>query len=96
MSVIKSQKNGLSSVMLSALSCDGGLFMTKGNRVPRKAEVSEAYCVACGCCVKVCPLGAISIYRGIKAVVDQDKCLGCGKCAKECPASVIEIREAAV
>lgn len=70
--------------------------MTSEKRVPRKAEVSEAYCVACGCCAKACPLGAISIYRGIKAVVNQDKCIGCGKCAKGCPASVIEIREAAV
>ena len=81
--------------MLSILSSDGGLFMIRGNRVPRKAEVSEAYCVACGCCVKVCPLGAISIYCGIKAVVDQDKSVGCGKSSKECPASVIEIREVA-
>lgn len=70
--------------------------MANGTRSVRKAEVAEASCVACGCCVKVCPLGAISIDRGIKAVVDRDKCVGCGKCARECPASVIEIREAAV
>lgn len=69
--------------------------MTNTKRVPRKASVSED-CVACGCCVKVCPLGAISIDRGIRAVVDLERCVGCGKCARECPASVIEIREAAV
>lgn len=67
--------------------------MTNGERVPKKAVVSEQDCVACGCCVKVCPLGAISIDRGIKAVVNRDICVGCGKCARECPASVIEIRE---
>lgn len=59
----------------------------------RKALVDQAHCVACGCCVKVCPLGAIQIMHGITAQVNMDKCVGCGKCAKECPASVIVIRE---
>lgn len=59
----------------------------------RKAVVDQKACVACGCCVKVCPVGAIEIWKGIAAQVNQDKCVGCGKCAKECPASVIEIQE---
>ena len=63
-------------------------------RAQRRAAVDERACVACGCCVKVCPLGAIEVYRGVTARVDMAKCVGCGKCAKECPASVIEIREA--
>lgn len=67
--------------------------MEKAKRRLRKAQVSQDECVACGCCVKVCPLNAISIHKGIKAVVDINKCVGCGKCAKECPASVIEIQE---
>ena len=57
--------------------------------------MDEKACVACGCCVKVCPLGAIEVVRGIAARVDWSKCVGCGKCAKECPASVIAVREAA-
>lgn len=59
----------------------------------RKAFVEEASCVACGCCVRVCPMGAITVFKGIMAKVDQGKCVGCRKCAAECPASVIEIRE---
>lgn len=59
----------------------------------RKAFVQQSDCVACGCCVKVCPLGAIQIMNGIMAEVDMTKCVGCGKCAKECPASLIIIRE---
>ena len=59
----------------------------------RKAVVDQKTCVACGCCVKTCPVGAIQIMRGIMAQVNMNKCLGCGKCAKECPASVIQIRE---
>ncbi len=61
-------------------------------RKRRKAFVDKDLCVACGCCVKVCPLSAVSVWHGIRAVIS-DKCVGCGKCAKECPASVIEIRE---
>ena len=59
----------------------------------RKAFVQQSDCVACGCCVKVCPLGAIQIMKGIMAELYMTKCVGCGKCAKECPASVIIIRE---
>ena len=61
-------------------------------RKKRKAFITQEDCVACGCCVKTCPVGAIQIMRGIMAQVNMDKCLGCGKCAKECPASVIQIR----
>ena len=59
----------------------------------RKAILNAALCVACGCCVKVCPRNAISVPHGVSAVIDSTLCVGCGKCAKECPASVIEIRE---
>lgn len=62
-------------------------------RTKRKAFVAQEDCVACGCCVKVCPMGAIQILKGITAQVDPETCVGCSKCAKECPASVIEIRE---
>ena len=62
-------------------------------RKKKKAFVDEKTCVACGCCVKVCPLYAITIRNGITAQVNQKLCVGCGKCAKECPASIIEIRE---
>ena len=62
-------------------------------RKKKKAFVNQADCVACGCCVKICPLGAITIFKGVMADVDLTKCVGCGKCAKECPASIIEIQE---
>lgn len=59
----------------------------------RKAQVDSAVCVACGCCVKVCPMGAIEVVRGVAARVDSGKCVGCGKCVAECPASVIALQE---
>ena len=62
-------------------------------RAKRKAFIDTDSCVACGCCVKACPLGAVSVFRGVAAQVNADRCVGCGKCAKECPASVITVRE---
>lgn len=58
-----------------------------------KIAVVGNECVACGCCVKVCPRDAVSVRKGIMAEVDGEKCVGCGKCAKICPASVITIAE---
>ena len=89
--VMSSRKGGnLSGIMMSIK--DGRVLMS-AIRKKRKAFVAQEDCVACGCCVKVCPLGAIRIVKGIMAQVNMDQCVGCGKCAKECPASVIEIRE---
>ncbi len=65
-------------------------------RKKRRAVVDGSACVACGCCVKVCPLSAIRIWHGVRAEVNGERCVGCGRCAKECPASVIEIQEVPV
>lgn len=54
-------------------------------------------CVACGSCVKACPIRAIKIHKGLYAKPDERKCVGCGNCVKTCPADVIKVlaREAA-
>ena len=57
------------------------------------AVVNPNICVACGACMKACPKGAISIYRGCYAVVDASTCVGCGLCAKTCPAGCITVKE---
>ncbi|HBA68052.1 MAG TPA: 4Fe-4S ferredoxin [Lachnospiraceae bacterium] len=57
----------------------------------KKAAVSIRECVACGCCIKVCPRNAITVPGGIHAVVNKELCVGCGKCVKECPASIISL-----
>lgn len=58
----------------------------------RKAVVDTNLCVACGTCVKECPLQIINIEQGVFAKINFEKCVGCGKCAKACPATVIEIQ----
>ena len=42
-------------------------------RKRRKAIVDEAHCVACGCCVKVCPLRSIEIVQGLTARLSTKK-----------------------
>ena len=68
----------------------------------RRTAKIGADCVACGCCVRVCPLSAIRIWNAITARVDADpqisvvdikRCVGCGKCAAECPATIITLEE---
>ena len=59
----------------------------------KKAIIDENYCVAGGCCAKVCPLQIIHIDQGVIAKINYNKCIGCGKCAKACPASIITIEK---
>jgi len=44
-------------------------------------------CIACGSCMDVCPVGAIS--EGDIYVIDPAKCTDCGTCADECPVEAI-------
>ena len=57
------------------------------------AFIDKNICVACGVCMKACPKGAISIYRGCYAAANEAKCVGCGLCAKACPAGCIMVKE---
>lgn len=59
----------------------------------KKAFVIKENCVACGECMKVCPFGAPSIYKGLYAIIDETKCVGCQLCAKNCPALTIKMKE---
>ncbi|MEM1484238.1 4Fe-4S binding protein [Oscillospiraceae bacterium PP1C4] len=61
------------------------------NQFKKKAVIRTEECVACGSCIKVCPLSAIRIVDGIFAEVDEKLCVGCGKCKTICPACIIEI-----
>ena len=93
--VMKSQSKDLLADIIDQRKEEECRMETK-KRNRRKAWVEESLCVACGCCQKVCPKGAISIWKGVFAKVEEEKCVGCGKCAKECPASVIQMKEVLV
>ena len=57
----------------------------------RYARVDEKQCVACGVCVKECPMNAVSVWKGCYAVINPDICIGCGKCERSCPAGSITV-----
>ena len=42
-------------------------------------------CKACGRCIRVCPVEAITGQKKVAHVIDQDKCITCGACREECP-----------
>ena len=51
-----------------------------------KVDVSK--CDACGSCVDICPVEAITIVDD-HAVIDQDECIECLSCIDECPNEAI-------
>lgn len=60
--------------------------------------VKQAKCTACGACVLVCPVTAITMDaeaggatgRGA-AAIDRATCVGCGECASRCPVKTISM-----
>lgn len=46
-------------------------------------------CTACGTCVKICPVSAVSI-NDYKAKINPNVCIGCMHCDVKCPASAIK------
>jgi RnfABCDGE-type electron transport complex B subunit len=49
-------------------------------------------CIACGLCVKACPVDAIQVVDNL-AVIDYHKCMSCGKCVEVCPMHTIRINQ---
>lgn len=52
-------------------------------------------CMACGMCLEICPVNAISIKSShgyAQCYIDKRVCINCGICLKEadCPAGAIE------
>jgi uncharacterized protein (DUF362 family)/NAD-dependent dihydropyrimidine dehydrogenase PreA subunit len=51
-----------------------------------------ARCVACGLCVKACPVGALSQAKGERPVLNRKLCIQCCCCHEVCPAKAINMR----
>lgn len=52
-------------------------------------KVNPEMCVACGACMNVCPVMAISKAESGKCEIDPAKCIDCGTCAAVCPVGAI-------
>ncbi|MCX5714400.1 MAG: DUF362 domain-containing protein [Candidatus Omnitrophica bacterium] len=55
-----------------------------------KPSVIPKKCSACGCCIAICPVEAVSFKEG-RAFIDQRKCVGCGECLCACKFDAIYI-----
>ena len=53
------------------------------------AVVDKDLCSACGSCVDVCPMKAISLEE--IAYADPEKCIGCGLCISSCPEGALSL-----
>jgi hypothetical protein len=79
----------------------GGAFKNIGMGLGSRAGKMEMHsivspyvkgdrCVACGKCVRDCPVNAISL--GTVASIDSGKCIGCAHCISVCPQAAIDIK----
>ncbi|MBU1125028.1 MAG: DUF362 domain-containing protein [Candidatus Omnitrophica bacterium] len=55
-----------------------------------KPNVITEKCTSCGCCIKICPVQAISLKEK-KAFIDQSRCIGCGECLCACTFNAVSI-----
>jgi electron transfer flavoprotein alpha subunit len=53
------------------------------------AVIAREACIACGQCVPICPVDAISLDAEGIAVVAPERCTGCSECIQVCPTSAI-------
>ena len=65
-------------------------LMVKGNRpyrdtkpIPLHPEGSKGKCISCHACVKMCPVGAITMKEPYKT--NEKKCISCGRSVVVCP-----------
>ena len=55
------------------------------------ARADREACAACGACVEVCPIKAISRDAEDKAAIDESVCIGCGVCGLKCPNGALHL-----
>ncbi|HOG79146.1 MAG TPA: 4Fe-4S dicluster domain-containing protein, partial [Anaerolineaceae bacterium] len=58
-----------------------------------RPNIKALACTACGRCVSVCPVSALTIDPvSRKLVINPQRCIGCGLCSRTCARHAIEMR----
>jgi ferredoxin len=80
-------------------AADGGAYAGAGGETDRvdypvvgpHRYIDESLCVGCGQCVRLCPMGAISLSDGTSSI-DASECAECNVCIRAaiCPANAIK------
>jgi len=55
-------------------------------------EVHREICAYCGCCVSVCPEGALELIDAYLDI-DNNTCITCGICVRACPLGALEAKK---
>ncbi len=55
-------------------------------------EVHREICAYCGCCVSVCPEGALELVDAYLDI-DTNTCKDCGICVRVCPLGALEAKK---
>ena len=50
-------------------------------------------CIGCASCVRLCPMGYLTMEDGRPVIKERRKCIGCGHCAATCPKQAVELLE---
>lgn len=68
-----------------------------------RPELTDAKCIGCKKCAKVCPVAAIQmVEKGtnektgkpiLRPVIDEAKCIGCSNCIDDCPKDALVMKE---
>jgi ferredoxin len=58
---------------------------------PFIAQYDPARCIACGDCVEICPMAALTENGADGIHFDLVRCIGCGLCVSVCPTQALEI-----
>lgn len=82
-------KEGLSfAAHLAGLFGQRLWFYSKTTGYSKKLKVSDA-CIGCGSCVKICPMGNLSIQDG--KAVSAGRCTMCYRCVSTCPKQALTL-----